>query len=230
MGTPANYSQELPLRCLQLVEALWSNVEEVRISGQEHLGPLTTTFLLAMATPMITLPIERVERYRDRADAGYMNERPLNKALAIEVDRVIVNGVLRDAPFFVEDQWRFASVPNEDFNVALQFPDKLHDALSAPEALEAAKAMQTQEWASCLRNALAHGGVLYLDRNGRSTHDQKATVLAFVSAKYKSDDQYRQASPERLKVIQIDESEFKVFLQRWVGWVQSCGLAGQLAA
>ena len=36
-----------------------ATVRRVR-PGAEHLGPLTTTFLLAMATPMILLPLERV--------------------------------------------------------------------------------------------------------------------------------------------------------------------------
>jgi hypothetical protein len=230
MGTPANYSKELPARCLQLIEALWPIVEGTPVVGQEDLGPLTTTFLLAMATPIITLPVERVERYRQRSDAGYMNERPLDRRLADEVDRVLVRGSLGNAPFFREGQWRFATVPNADYNVALQFPDELHRALLNDSALKAAVRMQAQEWVSCLRNALAHGGVLYFDRDGRPSHDQQAEVLAFVSAKFADDDPHHQSPPVRLKVLQIAERDFRSFLSEWTNWVQSSGLASRLAA
>jgi hypothetical protein len=202
----------------------------MRVQGQEHLGPLTTTFLLAMSSPIITLPIERVERYRDKADAGYMNERPLDPILAAEIDKVLVKGLLGSAPFFRNGDWRFASIANDNYNVALQYPDELHEALSAPKALEAARGMQAQEWASCLRNAVAHGGVLYLDGDGRPSHDQQAEMFAFVSAKYHDDDPRRRAPPKRLKVLRITEVGFRLFLRNWVAWLQSCGLDRQLAA
>lgn len=50
--------------------------------GEPRLGPLTTTLLLAITTPNITLPVERIERHFGRA-AGYFGtgtsaEMPLN--------------------------------------------------------------------------------------------------------------------------------------------------------
>lgn len=229
MGTPANYSQELPARCLRLIDALWPAVEDVRIPGQEQLGPLTTTFLLAMATPIITFPIERIERYRGKAEAGYMNERPLDEAMATEVDRVLIKGTLGKAPFFREGDWRFAVIQNDNYNLARRYPDELHDALSAADALDAASKMPSQEWTSCLRNALAHGGVLYLDGQGRPSHDQQAEMLAFVSAKYQPDDLRRSRSPERLKVLRIEEKAFRSFLHAWADWVRGSGLGASLA-
>lgn len=66
MGIPARYSLEVPERCLQLLECLWPEPEKAFVPGQEAVGPLTTTFHLGMATPIITLPIERVERHRGK--------------------------------------------------------------------------------------------------------------------------------------------------------------------
>jgi hypothetical protein len=183
-----------------------------------------------MSAPIIVLPIERVERYRDRADAGYMNERPLDPSLASEIDAVLVKGLLGNAPFFQEGNWRFASIPNDSYNVALHYPNEIYEALSAPAAFDTARRMQAQEWASCLRNAVAHGGVLYLNRDGRPSHDQQAEVLAFVSAKYREDDLHHRAPPARLKVLQITEVGFASFLKGWVAWLRSCGLDRQLAA
>lgn len=102
MGIPAHYSQELPSRCYQLIIKLWPAVQEIYADRQEHHGPLTTTFLLAMANPMIVLPIERIERQRGKESGGYVNDRPLNHHLAQEVDRVLGAARFDKSPFFEE--------------------------------------------------------------------------------------------------------------------------------
>ena len=56
MGQPGHFSQELPQRCLHLIDELYQHAEETFAPNDGHLGPLTTTFLLAMAIPIITLP------------------------------------------------------------------------------------------------------------------------------------------------------------------------------
>ena len=40
---------------------LWPHVEKIRQAGRPELGPLTTTFLISMSTPIINLPIERIQ-------------------------------------------------------------------------------------------------------------------------------------------------------------------------
>jgi len=166
MGIPSHYSQELPRRCLQLIDALLPTVETISVPGEAHLGPLTTSFILAMSTPMIVLPIERVERHREGVGA-YVNDRPIEEALASEVDAALGGSPLRRSPFFEQDQWRFASIPYSGENLAQHFPNELSEQLSAPEALIAVGKMPASEWASCLRNAPAHGGIAYLDTDGR---------------------------------------------------------------
>lgn len=225
MGIPSHYSQELPRRCLQLIDALMPNVEQVHASGEAHLGPLTTTFLLAMSTPMVVLPIERVERYRGKSE-GYMDDRPIDVSLAGEIDARLGSSALRHSPFFEEGHWRFASIPYQGQNLARHFPWELSDELAAPAALAAAEQMPASEWASCLRNALAHGGIAYLDAEGRQAYGQSAKMLAFVSAKYVD----RGQPPERLKVLRITEQGYLSFLRRWVDWLQSSGLQQALAA
>ena len=86
--------------------------------------------------------------------------------------------------------------------------------------------MCASEWASCIRNALAHGGIAYLDANGHQTYGQKAEKLAFISGKYGSDP----ATPEQLRVLCIDESSFLAFLRKWVVWLRDTGLSFELAA
>ena len=109
--------------------------------GQEHLGPLTTTFLLAMANPIIVLPIERIERHRGKEVGGYVNDRPLDGHLAREIDVVLGAGRFDACPFFAEGQWRFVTVAFDHQNFAREFPWEVKDALNKPSALETAAAL-----------------------------------------------------------------------------------------
>jgi hypothetical protein len=55
VAAPEHYSRDIVLRCQSLIRHLLPKVEE-RLSDEAQFGgPLRTTFLLAMATPMIVL-------------------------------------------------------------------------------------------------------------------------------------------------------------------------------
>ncbi len=237
MGAPEHYSQDLPDRCYQLITKLWDTVQVTFNDGEEHLGPMTTTFLLAMANPIIVLPIERIERHRGKEIAGYVNDRPLDHHLALEIDRVLGAPRFSHCPFFEPGQWRFTTVPFKHQNFALRFPDDARDALDRQEALERAAQLQASEWAACLRNALAHGGVSYLDGDGYARQGVPVEMLAFVSATYPKHPighplaGYRDTSkpPVELKVLRITEAGFFRFLGRWVDWLKASGLSSSLA-
>lgn len=230
MGIPQHYSRELPSRCLHLIDELWPHVEGTTAPGQPHLGPLTTTFLLAMATPILTLPIERIERRRSkgRIDQDYVNDREIDVELAAEIDRVIGGASFEQAPFFAPGVWRYASIPfSSDLNLATYFPQSLSEALADDAAMMQAEQLETASWASCLRNALAHGAVAYLDRNGFQTHGNgSAHFLAFASAKLNKD----RTATEAIRVLRIAETDFREFLRRWVEWLNMSGLSQALAA
>lgn len=228
MGAPQHYSRELPDRCLRLIEELWPAVAEVHVPGQQHLGPLTTTFLLAMATPIITLPIERVERHFGMGTGGYVDDRHLDDLMTDEVRRVFKLHRFESAPFFAAGQWRFTSVHYNGENLSQHLPEQIAEGLNSAEALGAAAELQVSEWASCLRNALAHGGVIYVDRDGRQSHGQPTEGFVFVSAKYPNRD--TRQPPERLKILRVSEVDFRSFLRRWVEWLHSSGLSQALAA
>lgn len=227
MGIPANYSRELPERCLYLIEQLLPQVEQTFLPGQEGVGALTTTFLLAMATPIIVLPIERVERHRAAVAEGYVDDRALSPELALAVDAALGGKPVRKSLFFETGKWRLARISHQlGQNLARNFPHDLSEILSAQQAETAASAMCASEWASCVRNALAHGGIAYLDANGHQTYGQRAEKLAFISGRYGSDP----TTPEQLRVLSIDESSFLAFLRKWVAWLSDTGLSFELAA
>ena len=238
MGIPTHYSQDLPDRCLQLIDKLWPAVQGVKADGQADMGPLTTTFLLALASPIIVLPIERIERWRGgHGSKGYVNDRPMDEKLAHEVDRVLNAARFDSCPFFEKEQWRFATLPFDHQNFALEFPPELKENLDNATALASAAALHSAQWASCLRNAISHGGVSYLDAHGWASHGGETKMLAFVSATYpKYPKEHVLAgrrdttkAPEELKVLRISESGFRSFLGQWVKWLKESGISRELA-
>jgi hypothetical protein len=82
MVNPLHYSLELPQRCLQLIEELWPHAEKARQRGLPKLGALTTTFLISMSMPIINLPVERIERYKNERGQGYADDRHVDVRLA----------------------------------------------------------------------------------------------------------------------------------------------------
>src|SRR5262249_712735 len=156
---------------------------ETRIPDHPFNGPMTTTFLIAMAMPILTLPMERVKRHRERAingEQGYMDDRAFSPELAAAVDEALGGKPCASAPFFRKVHWRFHEHAYENgMNLACSFPSDVTEALNRDEAITAAHDMSAELWASCLRNALAHGGVTYLDQNGRHSFGADAEMIAF---------------------------------------------------
>ncbi len=57
MENPQSFSIDIPRRCQILIDELWPLISEKRDDGSL---PLNASFLLAISTPMINLPIERI--------------------------------------------------------------------------------------------------------------------------------------------------------------------------
>lgn len=238
MGAPSNYSLQLPDRCQRLLNELWATAETIRDPQEPHLGPLTTTFLLAMATPIIVLPIERIEGYRAHQDWGYTNERGLSPDTAKEVDRVIGGKPIGEvaAPFFQPGAWRYAEMDFSGERLSEGLPHTVAKKLEDPSSVEAALRLTGQSWARILRNALAHGGVLYLNEDGFS-HLGRAEMFAFVSAKFPTYDPIKHPvgtplhgrpdmslPPERLRVLRISQDDFRTFVNLWSEWLRNTAL------
>jgi hypothetical protein len=232
MGTPVHFSSELPERCLLLIDKLLPQVRETFVPGERDLGPLTTTFLYAMAMPIITLPMERVKRHRERAkkgEEGYMDDRALSPDLAAAVDEALGAQPLSKAPFYRADHWRFFEHDYQDgMNLANGFPHDAERGLQSEDAAVAAANMPAEHWAQCLRNALAHGGATYLDKHGHYTRGANAAMIAFSSAKYPGGNPT--LPPERLRHLRINETHFLDFIWLWVGWLHHSKLSLDLVA
>jgi hypothetical protein len=219
MGRPRLYSAEVPLRCQALIDLFGAAVEADSDPHGRWGGPLKTTFLVAMATPMIVLPIERIFKQARANNEGVADDRELDPRLAaMVIDNLGPAKTFGAAPFFEPDVWSY--VPTLDpFEVANDWPaevlDELHSAAGAKAAVDA----PAQDILLALRNALGHGGVTYLDENGR--HAKAATnMLGFASFA-------RSRHPE-LRLLRVTVPGFEAFLRLWSEWLASRGVGKQL--
>ncbi|MEP0709354.1 MAG: hypothetical protein ABJL17_15610 [Parvibaculum sp.] len=229
MGKPQHYSADLPARCLQLLEELQPHASQIFMPRQDKgLGPLTATFALTMAIPIITLPYERLYNL-DNADFHYADDRQLKDELTASVKTEMGLEKLSHSQFYRPDVWRFVTVDRPPFfNLGKEFPHPVSESLSQEAAVSAAADMPVSLWISCLRNALAHGGIAYLDEKGFPSYGQPIKMYAFVSGKYDRTGERRQLV--RLNILRINQTDFIQFLRDWVDWLQKSGIELDAAA
>lgn len=234
MGVPYHTSRDIPGRCLYLIDRLHDQVKEVEAPHGHGEGPLDTTFLFAMSVLILTLPIERLEKHRMKEKAGaqgYLDDRPLDKDAARDVDAVLGDASIAfsSSPFFVPRAWRFASIEfTPGMNLAVSFPDELGERLRADSAMTDANTLSARDWARVVRNALAHGGIVYLDGEGNQAVGARTELMGFVSAQYPGGNMNK--PPEHLVALRVSPDGFRTTLRRWVQWVQNVGLTDEIAA
>jgi hypothetical protein len=221
MGRPRHYSAEIPARCQALIEMLGPAVADESDPNGRWGGPLKTTFLLAMATPMIALPLERIFKPAQDYHDGVADDRELDAGLSGQVVDVLARDRrFGQAPFFEPSAWSY--VPTLDrFNVAADWPKRALHSLGAPAAQQQAAEAPARDVLLALRNALSHGGVTYLDRHGRQT-EQATHMIGFASFA-------RHRQPE-LRLLRIGVPQFERFLTLWTEWLAASGVLDRLIA
>jgi hypothetical protein len=101
------------------------------------------------------------------------------------------------------------------------WPSTLFDELDTSEAFDAAGAAPTADVLECLRNALSHGGVAYLDRRGRQSEDA-TNMLGFAA--YPGFNRR-----DELRVLRISVDGYQRFLAAWTKWLAESGIDEKLA-
>lgn len=223
MGQPAHYSIDVVARCRLLLDELMPQVQGGLNGDRRHGGPLTTTFLLAIATPMIALPIERLFKPTQPGEV-VADDTKLHAGLANEVVSVFDDkSPFSKAPFNPALKWpllRDAPI----FDIAQWGNEKELAALDDADSLKVGQCTSTRFMMIHLRNALAHGGIIYLDKDGRQS-DARADMLGFVSAKTN----WKTKKIEGLRVSRVSEADFLTFLHAWSDWIATAGLQEVLA-
>ena len=112
-------------------------------------------------------------------------------------------------------EWRFSRImgdPNDTFG--------WQDEGGLPSFSKEANTVQKRkvgEVFRVLRNALAHGNIIYLDANGWETQDARVHHIAFLS-RYEETEEQR-ASTETYRMVTVRESDFLPFVRAWAHWV-----------
>jgi hypothetical protein len=78
-----------------------------------------------------------------------------------------------------------------------------------------------------LRNALAHGNLVYLDRDGQEIAGNQMVYMAFLSRYEETAAQREQA--ETYRVVITTEEAFLEFVKSWAEWIGSLDLDRRLA-
>lgn len=210
---PEHYSRDIAQRCQYLIRHLLSVVRKGLPDDAKYGGPLGTTFLLALATPMIMLPVERIFKPANPNRAYAADDRELDPELAQEIGNVLgPQSAFGAASFFSAGRWSYVQ-GYRPFNLANAWPRDLLDSLATQEAFSSAERALAWRVLCDLRNALAHGGIAYLDANGHQTGGE-AAMFAFAGTKLN-----RQGRIAGLNILRISEEDFRAFLMKWADWL-----------
>ncbi len=199
MGVPQRFVTEYPKRCLDLIEILDQPAHELDLLG---------SFSLLIAGSVLTIPYERLQR---RHFLFHGHDQVLSAA-----SKGLGKVNFPDAPFWNGNgpkDWGQSRVmanvsePNKWLD-----EDKCH-----PMCKGARNTLDTHSAAEVLRvirNALAHGNVVYLNENGLEIPGDRMHFLAFLS-------RYEEEAVDNptFRIVSAPEMEFLRFVKCWATWI-----------
>lgn len=198
---PIRFATEYPERCLQLLEAFEPIAQDRDLFG---------TFSVMLASSILLVPWERASnRHPLRQEHGGGLQAALKKLEKQKwqaADFRAGNG---------PGEWRFSRIIG-DPNDARGWQDEA----GHPSFSDDANTIQRRsvgEVFRVLRNALAHGNIIYLDENGVETENARVQHIAFLS-RYEENDEQR-AAAETYRLVTVREIDFLPFVRAWAHWV-----------
>ena len=211
MTIPKHFSLEVSQRALKLIREFYDRTSDIKSKSLPK-----ATLLLSMSMPIVILPLERIKKYGNDPSKGHMNDTTLNKDLANAIEETVnFNEKVHKKEFFA-DLWQYASFKKgKGFsNLAVEgLPKKIVEELnSQEEATKRAGQLSTLCFFKILRNALAHGGILYSDEHGRSRPDSIVDRFVFVSTG-------RSDNLTEFRFLQIKVTDYRIFLEEWIEWM-----------
>lgn len=220
MGRPTHYSMELPKRCQALIDRYGDKIAEDTDPNDGFEGPLKTTFLLAMAAPMLVLPLERIFKPAMGRRPGVADDLALDGKVGQRVRDVLGDKRrFQDAPFYVDGVWAYLPSCSR-FEVGRDWPPEHLHYLASGDAVAAAADAPASDLLEAMRNGIAHGGITYLDKDGQQT-DRATHMLGFASFPSYDD-------KKNLRLVRVSVTAFEDFLRRWTNWLVTSGAAHTL--
>lgn len=206
---PERFVSEYPVRCLALLDRLEPAARELDLAG---------TFSIMLASSILTVPLERL-RARHPLHGG---DHDLAAGLRNMSSRRWV-----EAEAWADGspaEWRFARVMG-DPNDVMGWRDE-HGERSMADAANTIARRRGHEVLRVLRNALAHGNIVYLNEEGHEVAGTRVEWLGFLSRYEETDEQRAQAETYRL--VAVREAHFLGFVKAWAGFIARLGLDDDL--
>ncbi|MGO6849050.1 hypothetical protein EHI47_27265 [Rhizobium leguminosarum] len=213
MGVPARFAIEYPQRALQLIRMLEGPARDSELLG---------SFGLLAASAILTIPFERMR------SSHFLHDEGQDADLVAHL-KALEKANFLDAPFWETapkaGEWRQSRIMNT--------VDEVHgwaDHDGRDPRSDVANTIQTRkasEVLRVLRNALAHGNIIYLDKNGQEIAQNRMVYMAFLS-RYEETPEQRELS-ETYRVVVVTEEAFLHFVKSWARWISHLDLDRRLA-
>lgn len=198
---PQRFATEYPERCLHLLDAFEPIARDRDLFG---------TFSVMLASSILLVPWERANNkhpLRQERDGGLeASLKELEKRRWHEAD--FWQGA---AP----GEWRFSRIMG-DPNDVQHWRNEVGKPSFSDEANTIGK-RRVGEVFRVLRNALAHGNIVYLDRHGHEAAGHRVEHIGFLS-RYEEDEDAR-ARAETYRLVTVRETDFLPFVRCWASWV-----------
>ncbi|MEH2594950.1 hypothetical protein V1278_001863 [Bradyrhizobium sp. AZCC 1577] len=210
---------EYPKRCLTLLELLEPMAREKELVG---------SFSLLVASSIFLIPYERM---RSRHPLHNPRDAELDGELRFldKKERFLTAGFWRDEP---PKDWRFSRIMKHH-NDTDRWVDPQGKHPMSDGAQNTINTRKAGEVLRVVRNALAHGNIVYLNAEGRETRNTELRYLGFLS-RYEERpndlclapccEEIRktaevQPAEETYRLVVTTEEEFLRFLKKWAAWV-----------
>lgn len=208
MGSPRQFSREIPKRANRLIKELYDNLPE----SEDRPFKLKATFLLSAATSIISVPYERSAKNKEHLG---------DEDHAESIRQATQSAKPISGSSFYSGTWRYYRLDKGQGFPQLAtegFPAAVLEGLQGEDAIDNARAMSCRLFFSNLRNALSHGSVFYLDSDGNSGEDIQVNRFGFVST-----DLDKRRKVIGLHIQTVTMAEFRGFLTEWVNWLTNLG-------
>jgi len=196
---PQRFTIEYPQRCAELLRMLEPQAREQNLVG---------SFALLVASAAFTIPFARMTEKKHPVGQP---EPELYDAIERLKDRSFLK-----APFWDGKEpgfFRYAKI-----TAAPEFAGGWRNAADK-HPIKSTEDKDGNTVLRVIRNALAHGNVVYLNEDGFEAPKQVVRYLAFLS---------KHDSGVGHRVVLFDEESFLDFLKRWIVWIQKFPSSAEL--
>lgn len=211
MGVPARFAIEYPQRALELIGLLEDEARKHQLLG---------SFGLLAAAAILTIPYERMNA------AHFLHREERDHDLVTQLKRLEKVPFL-EAPFWPKppdaELWRQSRIM-----ASIDDVEKWRDERGQHPLAKGANTIgrrKASEVIRILRNALAHGNIIYLDKDGREIEGNVMVYMAFLS-RYEAE---RLEQGQTYRVLVTTEDGFIQFVKAWAGWVSHFPLGDRVA-